>query len=389
MAVPIIYNIRSVRNRWTSSIVAIIGIAGTVGVFVAVLALARGFRATLVASGSPQNAIIRRAGATSEMESLVTLDELRIIESAPGVSSGAGGALASGEVVVIAAFPLKSAGTDANVQVRGVSPKALAVRNQIKLKDGRFFQSGLTELVVGSSVVDSYLGFELGSMVKFGGGVWTVVGVFDAGGSALDSEIWCDATVLNQTYKRPGGIYQSVTVHLESEESLAMFRDALTADPRLSVQVDSERSYYEKQSSQITSFIKVLGFFLAVVMGIGAVFAALNTMYSAIAERSREIATLRALGFKGSVVVLSFLFEALFIAAIGGIVGCSIVLPLNGYTTGTMNWQTFSHLAFAFSITPDLLLKGFLFALLMGFVGGLPPAIRAVSRPIASALREL
>ncbi len=389
MAIPLTYNVRSLRARWTSSVVAVLGIAGTVGVFVAMLSLARGFKATLVASGSPHNAIVRRAGATAEMESVVTLDQVRVIEDAPGVERGKSGPLVSPEVVVIAAFPLKSTGTDANVQVRGVSPKVLSVRDSVRLVAGRFFQSGVNELVVGRNVARSYLGFELGKAVRFGGGTWTVVGVFDAGGSAFDSELWCDANVLNQVYKRPQNIFQSVTARLASPEELTRFKDALTSDPRVTVQVDREIDYYEKQSQQLTTLIVVLGTIVALVMGIGAVFGALNTMYSAVAERSREIATMRALGFGVGSVVMSFVFEALCIALIGGLLGCVAVLPLNGLTTGAMNWQTFSHLAFAFRITPLLLGLGLGFALLMGLVGGVPPAIRAARQRVAVALREL
>lgn len=389
MAIPLTYNLRSLRARWTSSVVAVLGIAGTVAVFVAMLSLARGFKATLVASGSPHNAIVRRAGATAEMESVVALDQVRVIEDAPGVARGRPGPLVSPEVVVIAAFPLKSTGTDANVQVRGVSPKVLSVRDSVRIIAGRFFQPGLNELVVGRNVAQSYVGFELGKPVRFGGGTWTVVGVFDAGGSAFDSELWCDANVLNQVYKRPQNIFQSVTARLTSPGALSSFKDSLTADPRVTVQVDREIDYYEKQSRQLTTLIVVLGTIVALVMGIGAVFGALNTMYSAVAERSREIATMRALGFGIGSVVMSFVFEALCIALVGGLLGCAAVLPLNGMTTGTINWQTFSHLAFAFRVTPLLLVLGLGFALLMGLVGGVPPAIRAARQRIAVALREL
>ncbi len=389
MAIPLTYNLRSLRARWTSSVVAVLGIAGTVGVFVAMLSLARGFQATLVASGSPHNAIVRRAGATAEMESVVALDQVRVIEDAPGVERGKPGPLVSPEVVVIAAFPLKSTGTDANVQVRGVSPKVLSVRDSVRIIGGRLFQPGLNELVIGRNVGATYVGFGLGQSVRFGGGTWRVVGVFDAGGSAFDSELWCDANVLNQVYKRPQNIFQSVTARLTSPDALIPFKDALTADPRVTVQVDREIDYYEKQSRQLTTLIVVLGTIVALVMGVGAVFGALNTMYSAVAERSREIATMRALGFGVGTVVMSFVFEALCIALIGGLLGCVAVLPLNGLTTGAMNWQTFSHLAFAFRITPLLLGLGLGFALLMGLVGGVPPAIRAARQRVAVALREL
>jgi putative ABC transport system permease protein len=389
MAIPLVYNVRSVFQRWSSAIVAVLGVAGTVGVFVAMLALAQGFRATLVASGSPLNAIVRRAGADSEIVSSISLEDFRVIEGASGVARDDRGPLSSAEVVVIAAFRLARTGTEANAQVRGVSPRVLDVRDNVRMSEGRFFQPGLAELIIGKSAIKTYEGFVLGDTVRFGGGTWQVVGVFDAGGSAFDSEIWCDANVLNEIYKRPTNIFQSATVHLESESALTRFKDALTSDPRLSVEAERETDYYKRQSRMLTDLIRILGFLVALVMGVGAVFAALNTMYSAVAERSREIATMRALGFRGRAVVVSFILESLFIAFLGGVLGCLAVLPMNGFTTGTINWQTFSHLAFAFRVTPGLLAVGMVFALLMGLVGGVPPAIRAVRRPVAVALRGL
>ena len=389
MAIPVIYNFRSVKERWTSAVVAVLGIAGTVGVFIAMLSLAFGFKATLVSSGSVDNAMVRRAGATSEMDSSISLDQVKIIEDAPGVARSSTGPLVTPEVVVIAPFPLISTGTDANVQVRGVSSRVLDVRSKIKMVEGTFFHPGLAELVVGRNVGSTYAGLKTGDSVKFGGGTWRVVGVFDAGGSAFDSEVWCDAGVLNQIYHRPENIYQSLTVHLSSVDSLQQFKDAVTADPRLTVDVSREVEYYDKQSRVLTTLIYVLGGLVAVVMGIGAIFGALNTMYSAVAERSREIATLRALGFGAGSVVFSFMIEALLISLFGGLLGCIAVLPLNGLTTGAMNWQTFSHLAFAFRITPFLLGLGIVFALFMGVAGGIFPAIRAARRPVAPALRAM
>ncbi len=389
MPVPLTYNLRSLRRRWVSATVAVLGIAGTVGVFVAMLALANGFQATLISSGSSQNAIVRRSGATGEMESVITLDSVRVIEDAPGMARTGNGSLASAEVVVVATFPLKEENTPANAQVRGVSPNILEVRDNVRVVSGRFFEPGRDELVVGRNVASSYAGFELGSIVEFGGGTWTVVGVFDAGGSAFDSEVWCDARVLNQVYLRPPNVYQSVTARLSSAGDFQQFKDALTSDPRLNVQVDREVEYYNKQSRQLTTLITVLGSIVAFVMGIGAVFGALNTMNSAVIERTREIGTMRALGFTPGSVVASFLIESLCIAFLGGVLGCIAVMPLNDLTTGAMNWSTFSYLAFAFQITPPLLGTGIAFALLMGVVGGVPPALRAARMPVVAALREL
>ena len=389
MAIPVIYNFRSVKARWTSAIVAVLGIAGTVGVFVAMLSLARGFKATLVSSGSRDNAMVMRAGATSEMTGGVGIDAVKILQDAPGIARSSDGPLVTPEVVLVAPIPLISTGTDANVQIRGVSKNVLQIRNKVKIVEGRMFQPGLNEVVVGKNANKSYTGLTLGNTINLGNVRWLIVGIFDAGGSSFDSEVWADAHLLGPAYNRPDTFFQSVTVHLVSPESLQQFKDAVTSDPRLNVDVTREIDYYSKQSTRLTTLITVLGGLIASIMAIGAVFGALNTMYSAVAERGREIATMRALGFGGAAVVFSFLIEALLISFIGGAIGAVAVLPLNGLTTGAMNWQTFSHLAFAFKITPGLLLAGIIFALLMGLFGGLPPAMRAAWRPVAVALREL
>ncbi|MFV2073250.1 MAG: ABC transporter permease [Thermoanaerobaculales bacterium] len=390
MAIPFSYNVRSIGARWKAAVVSVLGIAGTVGVFVAMLAMARGFQATLIASGSASNAIIRRAGASSEMDSGVSLDQARVIADAGQVARNeANIPLTSPEVVVIGAFKLKKSGTDANVQIRGMTPLVLEVRPTVTVVEGRFFKPGLAELVIGSYAVQTYKGLDLGSTVSFGGQDWEVVGIFDAGGSAFDSEIWTDYSVLAQAFRRPDNVFQSVTARLDSPTSFEAFKDALTSDPRLTVQVDRETTYYAKQSQMVSTMIRVLGFLVAFVMAIGAVFGALNTMYSAVAARAREIATMRALGFSGGSVVLSFLLESLLIALVGGVLGCIAVLPLNGFTAGTMNWQTFSHLAFAFRVTPGLLATGIVFSFVMGIIGGVLPAVRAARLQVAPALREL
>jgi len=388
--IPIEYNLRSVINRWVSTLIAVLSIAGTVAVFIVMLAMAQGFRATLVSSGSPQNALVLRGGANAEMMSAIMLDQAKVIADAPGVArSAAGDPLVSAEVVVIGAFPLVASGSDANVQIRGTSPLALDVRPDVSIVQGRFFQSGLAELVVGRNVPGTYKGFQLGSLMDFGGGRWKVVGVFDAGGSAFDSEIWCDASVLNQIYKRPENVFQSVTVRLASIGSFKEFKDAVTSDPRLTVDVFRERSWYSEQSRVVATIIRVLGFLVAAVMAVGAVFAALNTMYSAVAARSSEIGTLKALGFGPGSIVASFLAESMIIALAGGALGCLAALPFNGFTTGTMNWASFSYLAFSFRVTPAIVASGIIFAILMGVLGGLPPAVRAARLQIIAALREL
>jgi putative ABC transport system permease protein len=389
VAIPVVYNLRSVKERWTSSVVAVLGIAGTVAVFVAMLSLARGFKVALTSSGLPQNAIVQQMGADSEMTSAIEIGAVRVVEDAPLVARRGYEPLVSAEVVVLAALPMRGTTSDANVQMRGVSPRVLAVRENVRIVQGRFFTPGLYELVVGSNAARAYEGLDFGKTVQIGPGKWKIVGIFNAGGSAFDSEIWADANVVNGAYQRPPGIYQSATAKLRSEDDFTAFKTALERDPRAKLQATREPEYYESQSQLVTTLITVLGSIVAVVMGLGAILAALNTMYSAVSERSREIAILRALGFQGGSIVLSFLAEALIIAIVGGIIGCIAVLPVNGITTGTINWQTFSHLSFAFRITPDLLLWGVLFAIFMGVLGGLPPAIRAVRANVSTTLRAL
>ena len=312
-----------------------------------------------------------------------------MIEDAPQVERRGNEALVSPEVVVIAAIPLRQTGTDANVSVRGVQPRVLQVHRQVSLVEGRFLTPGVAEAIVGRGAQKAYAGLDLGATVKIGAGTWTIVGVFDGKGTAFDSEVWADGNVLDGFYKRPTNIFQSVTARLRSPQDYPAFKAVLEGDPRVKVSATPERAYYEKQSVLVTTLIGVLGSLVAIVMALGAVFGALNTMYSAVAERAREIAVLRAIGFGGGAIVLAFCVEALVIAFVGGVVGCLAALPVNGITTGTMNWQTFSHLAFAFRITPDLLVLGVLFALLMGAVGGLPPAIRAARANVAHTLRAL
>jgi putative ABC transport system permease protein len=296
-------------------------------------------------------------------------------------------ALVSAEVVVIANLPLRAGSGDANVQMRGVSGRVLDVRDNVRITRGRFLRQGLYEIVVGRNAALAYAGLDLGASVRIGPGMWHVVGLFDANGSAFDSEIWADASVVNANYQRPPGVFQSLTTRLRSAEAFPAFKAMLERDQRVHLQAVREAEYYEAQSRTVTTLITVLGGLVAIVMGLGAVLGSLNTMYSAVAERSREIAVLRALGFGGGSVVAAFVAESMRIALIGGVIGCLLALPVNGITTGTMNWQTFSHLAFAFRITPDLLAMGLAFAVLMGLAGGVPPAIRAARANVSTTMR--
>jgi len=388
--IPISYNIRSIKARFTSTIVSIIGIAGVVTVFLGMLALANGFRQTMIASGSPDNAIICRAGSTSEMSSSVSLDEFKIIRDMPEVRrDNAGNALATAELVVIIPLKMKATGTEANVQVRGISGDPALVRNNVKLREGRMFESGKPELVIGSEAYKLYDQTDVGSELKIGGRTWTVVGIFDAGGTAFDSEVWSDSVLIAETFNRPTNYYSSVTVKLASNVDVRSFDDRLKADPRLNLSAQSEVAYYSEKSQMMANLITTLGYLIVSVMGFGAVFAALNTMSSTISARGREIATLRSLGFSRSSIVVSFVIESVMIALLGGILGCILVLPVNGYQASTMNWGTFSHLGFSLKLTYSMMISGLVFAAVMGLIGGLLPATHAARKPIVNALREM
>ncbi len=388
MALPLAYTLGHLRARWRAALVAVLGIAGSVSVFVAVLALAHGFAAALETAGSPRNALVRRTGATSELDSALRLEQVRVVEDAPEVARDERGALVSAEVVVVAALARRDTGLDGNVQVRGVTPRALEVREGLRLAEGRMLRAGLDEIVVGRQAERAYVGLEPGSQLQLGGRTWTVVGVLESGGSAYESELWADGDLLAAAYQRPRGWYQTVVARLRSPEALPALRERLLADPRLDVQVERESDYYAQASEMMTRLILGLGTLVAGIMGLGAVFAALNTLYSAVAERTREIGTLRALGFGGGAVVAALVGEGLLLALAGGLVGCLAAWPLDGLTTATMNFQTFSQLGFAFRVTPRLLLGGLAFAFVMGLAGALPPALRAARLPVATALRE-
>jgi len=369
--------------------VAVLGIAGVVAVFLAMLAMARGFSDTLKSSGSEANAIVLRGGATSEIQSAVTLEQIKVIGDSPGVSrDSSGAAIISPEVVVNATLPRSSNGDETACLIRGVSAKAFDVRSTIKMLHGRRFTPGINEVIMGKYAAELYTA-TVGGTLSFNDQQWAVVGIFDAGGSSFDSEVWCDSVLLSQAYKRPANIFQSVTVRLTSPAAFAAFEAGLTADPRMTITAEREITYYENQSKMFTKFIRTIGSLIAFIMAIGAVFAALNTMYAAVSARSSEIATMRALGFVGSNIVVSFLCESLTIALFGAVLGSLLILPLNGFTASTTNMSTFSHLVFSFRITPDLIAQGFAFALFMGFFGGLFPALHAARQPIAATLRGM
>jgi putative ABC transport system permease protein len=390
LPVPYTYSIKSIRARWASSIIAVLGIAGVVGVFIAVMAMAQGFQRTLVISGSKDNVIILRQGSTAEMMSIITLEQIKVISDLPHVERNASGTpLSDGEVVVVAAFAHKASGTNALGQVRGVSGLALEVHPNVKVTSGRFLKPGLYEFVVGKNASSMYAGLGLGKKVNLSGRTFTVVGIMESGGSLYESEIWCDAMMLGECYKRPVNIFSSASVKLKKGASLKEFRNAIAKDPRLNVEAKRESEFFEEQSMVMTTLIRVLGFLVAMVMAIGAVFGAFNTMYSSLASRTKEIATLRAIGFGSSDVIFALLFEAVVLALAGGVIGALLAWPLNGFTANTLNFQSFSQMAFAFRITPKLMFEGIIFAGLMGIAGGIVPALRAARMKPADALREV
>ena len=382
-------NLRTIPRRLGSSGVAIVGIAGVVIVLVSVLSIAAGFSAAMQQSGSPSRAIVMRSGADSEMTSGLSGTEVDVIKQAPGLRRDGQTAIASAELYVIIDIPKKSTNTSANVPMRGIEQTAMSVRGEASIVVGRMLEFGTNEIVVGRGASGQFAGLTLGNEFKSGQNTWKVVGIFETDGAVSETEIWCDSRVLQGAYRR-GNSYQTVLAQLDSSDSFNTFRDWLTANPQVNVQVRREADYYAQQSRALSGLIQGVGFGIAALMGIGAVFGAILTMYTAVSTRSREIATLRALGFNATSVVVSVLVESLALAAIGGALGgVGAYFAFNGYQTSTMNFSTFSQVAFAFQVTPQLLVMGLVYALIMGLIGGLFPAVRAARLPIPTALREL
>jgi putative ABC transport system permease protein len=382
-------SIRTIPQRLGSSIVAVVGIAGVVIVFVAVLSIAEGFRAAMTDAGSPSRVMVMRGGADSEMTSTLGGANTETIKQAPGLLRENNRAVASAELFVIVDLNKRSKGTPANVPLRGIEATTFRVRDEVKIVEGRNFQFGTNEAIVGRAASRQFAGVDLGSEFKSGQLTLKIVGIFESAGSVAETEIWCDSRLLQGVYRR-GNSYQSVLAKLDSPASFDTFKDWLTSNPQLNVQVRRESEYYAAQSTTMTSLIRSVGYVIAALMGIGAVFGAILTMYTAVASRTREIATLRALGFNTLSVLVAVLAESVALAALGGILGgIAAYLAFNGYQTSTMNFQTFSQVAFAFAVTPALLAQGLMYSLIMGLIGGLLPAIRAARLPIASALREL
>lgn len=383
-----LFNLLSVPERKGAAIATAVGIAGVTAVFVGVLSIADGFRAAMTVTGSDDVAIVLRSGADSEMTSGLSREETRLIADAPGVARIAEGPLTSAELFVIINLPKRSTGTDANVPLRGVEKAAMTVRGDIKVIQGRKFELGRNEVMVGAGAARAFAGLDVGRKIRIGLNEWEVVGIFTGGSGAAESEVWTDAAVLQPAYGR-GDSFQSVYAKLASPQQFRQFKDALTTNPQLKVKVLLQSEFLSEQSSALTSFIENFGVFIAALMALGALFGALNTMYSAVASRTREIATLRALGFGSSPIILSVMFESIALALLGGGAGATAAyFAFDGFKAATINFQTFSQIAFAFSVTPRLMVGAIVWSAAIGLIGGLFPAISAARLPIAAALRE-
>jgi putative ABC transport system permease protein len=387
MAIPISYNLRNITQRPISTLATAIGIGLVVAVLIGTLALANGFRAALQATGSPVNAIALRKGADSEISSGISRDQANILRAHPAIAQSAGRPLVSAELVVLTNLPRIGQAGSSNVPIRGVELAGLPFRSSIRVVEGRMFAPGSTELIVGRRIASRFANCRIGDRLRFGQRDFTVVGHFDAEGSAFESEIWGDLSVLGPSFDREG--YQSVTFQMRDTSAFRTLERELEADPRLGVDVRTERQWYQSQSQLLSGVIQAAGVFITLIMAIGAIFGAMNTMYAAVSQRRREIAVLLTLGFTPGAVMLSFVIESVLLALIGGVLGCLLAMLLNGITTSTTNWQSFSEVAFAFRVTPQAMAVGLLFAAVLGLVGGFLPSLRAARQPLAQGMRAL
>ena len=386
MKIPISY---SFRNLWTRKLTTLLtagGMALVVFVFAAVLMLDAGLRKTLVSTGSYENAILLRQSAQTEIQSAVYRDQASLIETLPEVARGASGEpLVSKETLVLTQIPKRGNDRPQNVVVRGLPPVGLALRPQVRIVDGRMFRTGSSEIIVGKSVADEFVGVGIGDKQRFAGREWTVVGTFDGGKSGFDSEMWGDVEQMMQAFRRTA--YSSVIVRLEDKSEFEALKRRISADQRLILDVKQEPLFYEEQSRSLSQFISVLGITLSVIFSIGAMIGAMITMYAAVASRTGEIGTLRALGFRRSSILLAFLIESVLLALVGGIAGIVLASFLQAFTVTTMNWQSFSQLAFGFHLTPKIIVTSLLFAVAMGLLGGFLPSVRAARLEIVDSLR--
>lgn len=386
MRIPVAYNLRSLRQRPVSTFMTAAGMALVVAVFVAMMALANGFRAALVRTGAPDNVLLLRKGANAEMNSGLGRGTVSTISGLPFIARGPDGRpLVSPEVFVVIGLDRVTGGL-ANAVVRGVGLEALRVRQGIEVTAGRAFRTGASEIMIGEKIVGRFPNTAVGDTMRFGGRAWEVVGHFASGGSSFESEIWAENEQVMPVFR--GEVFQSVTFRMADPTAFAEIKQAVEADPRLNVDAFRERAFYRNQSLMLSQMLQFIAIFIAGVMAIGAVFGAINTMYAAVASRAPEIAVLLTLGFKPGNVLSSFLLEAVLIALIGGVAGAVLTLPINGLVTSTTNWTSFSEVAFAFRVTPGLMASGVIFAVVMGLVGGFFPARRAARQPVVEALRQ-
>lgn len=385
-ALPFTYIARNLWVRRVTTALTAAGMALVVYVFATVLMMTEGIRATLVATGQPDNVIVLRKGAGAEINSLITRDQASVLETLPGIArDGQGRALVSKEPLVLNNLPKRGSGKASNVPLRGTSATGLALRPQVRLSEGRFFRPGSSEIIAGKSVAAGFQGVTLGATLRFGGRDWTVVGLFDAGKSGFDSEIWADAETLMQAFRRSN--WSTVVMRLADPAAFDALRDTVDTDPRLTLEAKREERFYAEQSEALANFIRILGTALAVIFSIGAVVGATITMFGAVASRIGEIGTLRALGFRRGAVLVAFLGESLLLAAVGGVAGLAAASLMQVVNVSTTNFATFSELAFQFVLTPSIMLQSFAFALAMGFVGGFVPAWRAARLAIVECLR--
>jgi putative ABC transport system permease protein len=388
MAIPLSYNIRNVLQRPVATLTTAIGVGLTVTIFIGALALASGFQAAMRQSGSTANIIALRKGADSEISSFISRDAANIVRAHAEVAIGPDGRpLASPEMVVVTNKPRLGQPGSSNVTVRAINPEGLAVRSAVKIVEGRMFTPGTDEVIVGKRIAPRFAGCGIGEKVRFGQRDFTVVGHFTAEGSAFESEIWGDNTVLQPALNRDG--FQTLTFRMKDPAHFDALKRELETDPRLQIQIQNEKSFYSSQSDMLSNVIRFVGVFITVIMAVGAMFGAMNTMYAAVGQRTREIATLLVLGFSPFAVMVSFMIESVFLALIGGAIGCLLALPINGIVTSTTNFQSFSEVAFAFRVTPPALVAGLIFAALMGGVGGFLPALHAARQPLAASLRGM
>ena len=387
MAIPLEYNVRSALGRPWATLATAFGIGMVVAILVLALALASGFQSAVVSTGSPNNVIVLRKGADSELSSGIGRDQANIIKGTAFVASGSDGRpLVSPELLVVTNQERKEGKGTSNVTVRGVDREGLALRDGIKIYEGRDIAPGAAELIVGKRIADRFEGFGVGQQVRLEQRLFTVVGHFSAGGSGFESEVWGDNAVFMPVLRED---FQSVTFRMKNPSQFASIKKELEADPRLGVDVRRESDYYSDLAGTLANTMRVLGVFIVLIMAVGALFAAMNTMFASIGARSREIATMLTLGFGKGSILLAFLVESILIALVGGVIGCLLALPVNGTATSTTNFSTFSEIAFAFRITPAALLTGMIFAFLLGVVGGLLPAWKASRQPLAASMRAM